>query len=468
METIKLCDIKPADYNPRKITEEGFENLKASLKELGVIKPVLVNAENNVLIAGHQRTKAMLEIGITECMAFILKGVSKHDECRFNQWHNKCEYETSDLAPRLRINKELDYGINEVDPKDIEVLDVGKLAALNHHLSMLLIKYGEYGLPICYKNGMVAISSAYALASRNCNMKMHVLVLEDEKVKRAVYYMSKDYGKFCYDGIKRETFIQSFAQMKRLRPSEKRVFHSRLYENLVIPYLQKNNCADMRIIDFGAGEYDYAVRMKKAGYNIHPVDPYHKKDGAKIYVGQNRKHFLKVCDDLDKYGQYDVVICDSVLNSVDNMQSWMDVIYTCSALLKPNGHLFISGRPNMPLCHFGRQRNKVSGVIETLYFLDEDGLTANYRDGAWFFQKFDSDEQLETLVNVFTDNGAMERYKYSNGYGIHLVKTKTLPLDVVLPSVMREWDMPLPNGLSYKLHEQIKQSITKIYDNENR
>ena len=96
METIQLDTIRPAEYNPRHISDSSFEKLKASLKTLGVIKPVLVNRKNNVIIAGHQRTRAMKELGITECIAFVLDGVNQHDECRFNQYHNACEYEVSE------------------------------------------------------------------------------------------------------------------------------------------------------------------------------------------------------------------------------------------------------------------------------------------------------------------------------------------------------------------------------------
>lgn len=192
METIRISDIKPAEYNPRKISDEGFENLKKSLQELGVIKPILVNAENSVIIAGHQRTKAMQAIGITECMAFILKNVDYHDECRFNQLHNKCEIELSEEAPEVKITKPLKLGINIVEPKYIEVQKIGRTAQFTQHLAFLLLKYGEYGLPICHQDGNVAISSSYALACRNCNKNMHILVLEDEKIERAKFYMSKD------------------------------------------------------------------------------------------------------------------------------------------------------------------------------------------------------------------------------------------------------------------------------------
>jgi ParB family chromosome partitioning protein len=43
-------------------------------------------------------------------------------------------------------------------------------------------------------------------------------------------------------------------------------------------------------------------------------------------------------------GLFDIVICDSVLNSVISAEAKSDVIYCCAAFLKPGGTLFISGR----------------------------------------------------------------------------------------------------------------------------
>ena len=51
-----------ADYNPRIISDASFSKLKESLQTFGVCKPVIANS-NGILIAGHQRTKAMKEIG---------------------------------------------------------------------------------------------------------------------------------------------------------------------------------------------------------------------------------------------------------------------------------------------------------------------------------------------------------------------------------------------------------------------
>jgi ParB family chromosome partitioning protein len=245
METINLSNIRFADYNPRKISEESYEQLKTSLKTLGVIKPILVNRANNVLIAGHQRTKAMREIGIEECICYYLSNVSNNDERRFNQFHNRCEYEISKDAPVIKITKKLQLGYNKVKAEELDLVDKGKNGSLNFILCELMNKYGAFGMPISDIKGNIIISSAYALAALNTETEMEVLVLPDEKIELAKYYLSRDYGEFDYEGLERNTYMQSLAQMNRLRHGKGKMLHSRLYEELIIPYIQ-----DKKMLEF--------------------------------------------------------------------------------------------------------------------------------------------------------------------------------------------------------------------------
>ena len=68
-QTIKLADIKPAEYNPRvTLTEKDHEYkaLSASIEDNGLVLPLVVNLRDNVLISGHQRLNVLLASGETE------------------------------------------------------------------------------------------------------------------------------------------------------------------------------------------------------------------------------------------------------------------------------------------------------------------------------------------------------------------------------------------------------------------
>ena len=57
-----LEDFKDADYNPRTIDDESAKALKSSLERFGDISGIVFNRRTGVLVAGHQRKKALLEL----------------------------------------------------------------------------------------------------------------------------------------------------------------------------------------------------------------------------------------------------------------------------------------------------------------------------------------------------------------------------------------------------------------------
>ena len=86
--------LKPAPYNPRRISADEFAKLRESVRMLGAIKPVI--ASEGTIIAGHQRTKAMRAEGIDVAPVQLLGPVSVTEEIRFNQIHNGADIDESE------------------------------------------------------------------------------------------------------------------------------------------------------------------------------------------------------------------------------------------------------------------------------------------------------------------------------------------------------------------------------------
>lgn len=59
--TIKITDIKPARYNPRKISNEEYNKLSMSINEYGLVDPIIINLNNNTIIGGHQRFDVLMD-----------------------------------------------------------------------------------------------------------------------------------------------------------------------------------------------------------------------------------------------------------------------------------------------------------------------------------------------------------------------------------------------------------------------
>lgn len=60
---IDLADpraLEPAAYNPRKISAEEMAKLRRSIREFGIVQPILIQMPGNRIIAGHQRVSAAI------------------------------------------------------------------------------------------------------------------------------------------------------------------------------------------------------------------------------------------------------------------------------------------------------------------------------------------------------------------------------------------------------------------------
>jgi len=65
----KISDLKPAEYNPRKLTKKQKTDLKLSLEKFGAVEPAVINIHpkrNHVIIGGHQRIAVAQELGWAE------------------------------------------------------------------------------------------------------------------------------------------------------------------------------------------------------------------------------------------------------------------------------------------------------------------------------------------------------------------------------------------------------------------
>lgn len=69
VQTVKITELNPAPYNPRKWSEHAIEQLADSIRSFGLVDPILVNVSakrKNVVIGGHFRLKVAKDLGYTE------------------------------------------------------------------------------------------------------------------------------------------------------------------------------------------------------------------------------------------------------------------------------------------------------------------------------------------------------------------------------------------------------------------
>lgn len=146
------------------------------------------------------------------------------------------------------------------------------------------------------------------------------------------------------------------------------------------------------------------------------------------------------------YGLFDVVVCDSVVNSVDSAQAEADVMTCLSALCRPGGRVYFSGRARdrVDRALRGSMQADQRRMIE---FLDEDGFTAIYREGNWFYQKYHDEPQARALATKYI--GAPREYDAtSNSWRVYASRDIEIDPDAVRAAITREFDLMWPGGRS--------------------
>lgn len=78
-----LVQLKPATYNPRKITDKSKAFLGKSIDTFGMLVPIVWNERTGNIVGGHQRYDHLLESGETEADVVVVN-FGDHDEVALN------------------------------------------------------------------------------------------------------------------------------------------------------------------------------------------------------------------------------------------------------------------------------------------------------------------------------------------------------------------------------------------------
>jgi hypothetical protein len=85
----KIEDLKPAAYNPRRLTEDQAKQLTESIDRFGLCDPIIINQDNTV-IGGHQRLKIMKQRGAQDVPVYVPdRALSVDEEKELNVRLNK-------------------------------------------------------------------------------------------------------------------------------------------------------------------------------------------------------------------------------------------------------------------------------------------------------------------------------------------------------------------------------------------
>lgn len=119
----KIDELIPYENNPR-YNDEAVEYVANSIKEFGFRVPIIVD-KNNVIVAGHTRYKASLELGLEEVPTIVADDLTEEQIKAFRLADNKVSEKSSWNFELLDEELEdLDIDMEEFGFDKIEDIDI--------------------------------------------------------------------------------------------------------------------------------------------------------------------------------------------------------------------------------------------------------------------------------------------------------------------------------------------------------
>lgn len=125
---MRLSEIKPYKKNAKKHEETQIKNVMQSIKEFGVVQPIVVD-RNNTIIIGHCRYEAMKRLGYDELQEDWVKVVdlSEEEAEKLRLLDNKLNESEWDLELLKDLVPSIDFSDFEVDwnlPEEVEDINL--------------------------------------------------------------------------------------------------------------------------------------------------------------------------------------------------------------------------------------------------------------------------------------------------------------------------------------------------------
>lgn len=112
--TLKLAEIIPYENNPR-LNDEAVEYVAESIKQCGYISPIVID-EDNIILCGHTRLKALEQLGKAEAEVMKVTGLTEEQKKKYRLLDNK----TNEFA-----DWDFDLLASELEDLDFEGFDFG-------------------------------------------------------------------------------------------------------------------------------------------------------------------------------------------------------------------------------------------------------------------------------------------------------------------------------------------------------
>lgn len=116
---LRIGDLKPYANNPR-YNDDAVDALEESIEQVGNITPIVVD-ENNEILAGHTRWRALNNLGYDVVDCIVVTGLTEEQKRKFRLLDNKtAEIAEWDLEKLKNELDGLDFGEFDFWSKELE------------------------------------------------------------------------------------------------------------------------------------------------------------------------------------------------------------------------------------------------------------------------------------------------------------------------------------------------------------
>ncbi len=126
---LPLADLKPAPYNPRqklKPTDGRYRKLATSVREFGLVEPLIWNELTGHVVGGHARLAILTEMGVTEVPVSVVRLTPEREKALnvvLNNLEAQGRYDTDKLAELLTELADLpELEMTGFDSRDLAAL----------------------------------------------------------------------------------------------------------------------------------------------------------------------------------------------------------------------------------------------------------------------------------------------------------------------------------------------------------
>lgn len=463
--------LRGAPYNPRRLDDESFTRLQASLGRYGIVKPVIANGDGT-LVAGNQRHRTAVTLGMTTIPAVILqRKVSSHHEIYFNLAHNAVEHS----GGHVTVPPHPEPGWVTIPWEHVTVHNHDRIVPVTT-TGKLIARYGAYGSIVASTNGTVVANLDYAHAATRVQVPVLVRYVTEEHATELRDILQQQFGVYDQTVVAEQWKAWAIQPTRAAeRDDARQQFRkSPVWEHHVIPRLQQN--PKLRVLDLGAGKLAYTNRLRKQGYHVIPYEPYMTKPGTKegertfdMRAIVTQQHVIR--QDIEQHGLYDIVVLDNVINAATNEQWHTWITATANALVHPDGIVAWSipnGTNAKDLANSTSTGGRSATTTRTSVFWTPDDYTIAIRWGQFITMKYHTPTSIHThLRKFFTRTTIPTSPKNPSIHGTCQGPRQLTP-EQLHETLTNELNPPYPNGYRHNHHQPLLNTITTHYQQHTR